>query len=567
MQIYTGRCYTQTGIYITANELFNNALKVLDNNYSEKNSTKALHIKALLFNYRGLLNKRLENYKTSLEYHLKELEIYKQLRDSIHIGNSYADIGRAYRFLGDYEKSLKYTIDAYNVVKKYGDTKILANTYKKLGLIYSEISDYKNALAYFQKAKILYIKFNDKQGLAVSYNSIGRIYCELNRIELGISFFYNALEIVKNSNDMENLFLSYKYLSEAYKSLNNYPKAYQYITLYYKYKDSIYKIEKERLIQDTEKKYNSKEQQHNIQDLKNKNQSYYMYFAMFGFLITLLIVVFVYYRYKTKISLNIILQEKNSELESLYSAVVIAKQKAEELVNTKENILRNLSHELQTPFNIIFGYLSLLKNEIETLESPKSIEYIELIQNHLNYLFNLLNDIYQISRIENGDNSLSYNTFILNDIIHSVYSKYKPQIIQKGINFEIFELGDIELTSEPNITKRIMEHLIDNAVKYTDQGKITVTLDYKDTKSNTIQVSIEDTGIGIDSDYLEKVFELFSQEEMEITRSYEGIGLGLFITKKFINILSGEIKIQSNKLIGTKIIVYLNSVIECNSVK
>lgn len=572
-KIYLGRNSTQIGDFVSANAYFDKSFSILnglanDSRYDKNNILKAF---SNLYSFRGLLNKRLKNYAKSLEYFNKELEINLKIGDSLLIGNNYCDLGRIYLNFdtskAGRDKALNYMITGYNIIVKYDKTKELANTYKKLGLFYSEIDDCKTAVNYFRKALELYKMFNDKQGMVVCYNNIGRAFYWTNQYQISLDYYRNAQDIVSQTNDFDNKIILFRFMSETFEKTNKYDSALYYYRLYDNLENYINEISKIRIIEETEKKYEIQEQKLKIFTLERQKDKLFSYFFAFGMLTTLLVVVLFYSRNKNKIRTHKILEEKNKELESMYEIVLNAKNQAENLVQTKENIMRNLSHELQTPFNIVFGYISLLKEELENSDKPKSIQYLNDLSFQLNTLYNLLNDVYEISKYESGETSLSLNTFILNDIVNSAYNKFLSSVKQKELSFQIIECGDILITSEPKILSRILDHVLDNAVKYTNNGNISIIMEYLDSSKKRIGLTIEDTGIGIDNEYLEKIFELFSQQDMSITRSYEGVGLGLYITKKFVSILGGEIKIKSIKGAGTKIIVYLNSEFYCYSVK
>lgn len=455
----------------------------------------------------------------------------------------------------------------YSIIIKYDTTKELANTLKKFGLFYSEIENCKLAVYYFEKALELYKRFKDKQGMVVCYNNIGRAYYWSGMFDKSLLYYRLAQDIVKSTDDFDNKIILFQFISESFEKMNKMDSALYYYKLYDNLENEINEIYKFRTIQETEKKYKLNEQNLNITKLENERNYFFAILFGSGMLVALLVVLIFYIRAKNKMRLNKLLQAKNEELESMYQIVLNAKNQAENLVQTKENIMRNLSHELQTPFNIVFGYISLLNSELDNSNIQKSKQYLDDLSFQLNTLYCLLNDIYEISKYESGEKSLSLNTFLLNDIINSQYNKFSDVIKKKNLSFQLIECGDILITSEPKFLSRIIDHILDNAVKYTNSGGINVILEYFDSSRKRICMTIEDSGVGIDHDYLEKIFDLFSQEDMSITRAHEGVGLGLYITKKYVNILNGEIKIKSIKGAGTKIIVYLNSEFECNSIK
>ncbi len=319
-------------------------------------------------------------------------------------------------------------------------------------------------------------------------------------------------------------------------------------------------MNKEINIKQIETKYKIKDHQKRISELQNKADFYNYLFFIVGLIISLITVVFLYNRYKIKSRMNKKLEEKNIELERMYINLLAAKCEADKLIKLKEDIIRNMSHEIRTPFNNIFGYLKLLNAEIDPEKHPNSILYLDEINNISNSLLGLLNDIFDLSQIENNEFKTNKQTFLVNDVIKGIIRKYQSETEKKKIEFNLFEIDDLVVNSDIKIMERIFSHLIDNAVKYTPKGKITIKLKRITViDSPNLLITIEDTGIGIPEADLKKVFEPFTQSEMTTARSFEGAGLGLTITKKFVELLNGDIKISSKLGLGTKISVYLYS--------
>ena len=223
-----------------------------------------------------------------------------------------------------------------------------------------------------------------------------------------------------------------------------------------------------------------------------------------------------------------------------------AKIKAEESDNLKTAFLANLSHEIRTPMNAIIGFSDMLADPM--LSTDDKNEYISLIKNSGNALMNLINDIIDLSKIEAGQMDFETKDFDPEEIIDEVFTFFQKEKKEKEKdNIEIiFEKPPVKATfiqSDPVRFKQIMVNLVSNALKFTEKGFIKIG--YQIKSDQTIEFSVKDTGIGIPSDKLELIFDRFRQADDSRTRVYGGTGLGLTITRKLVELMGGNIRVES----------------------
>jgi signal transduction histidine kinase/CheY-like chemotaxis protein len=226
-----------------------------------------------------------------------------------------------------------------------------------------------------------------------------------------------------------------------------------------------------------------------------------------------------------------------------------AEQKAIESDRLKTAFLQNISHEIRTPMNSIVGFSDLLKDKKSS--KTEKAEYLEMISKSSDQLLNIVNEVLDISLIETGNISINKNRVNLNNLLDELYLSYKP-LIKNDISFSVFKgLSDplsLILTDVIKI-RQVLDSLLNNAIKFTDKGHIG----YGYTLVNTeLEFFIEDTGIGIDADFHQKIFERFRKISHENIRLYEGVGLGLAICKGNINLLKGKIWVESEPGKGSK---------------
>ena len=228
-----------------------------------------------------------------------------------------------------------------------------------------------------------------------------------------------------------------------------------------------------------------------------------------------------------------------------------AKEKAEESDKLKSAFLANMSHEIRTPMNGILGFAELLKEEKLSSEDQK--EYIRLIEKSGARMLNIINDLVDISKIESGQMNVNITESNINEQIEYIYTFFKPEVEQKGIQFYFKNaLPSKEAVIETDREKvfAILTNLVKNAIKFTDQGLIE--FGYEVDNPTELQFFVKDTGIGIPKEMQETIFERFIQVEIGNKRAYQGAGLGLAITKNYVEMLGGRIWVESEKGKGSQ---------------
>jgi PAS domain S-box-containing protein len=235
------------------------------------------------------------------------------------------------------------------------------------------------------------------------------------------------------------------------------------------------------------------------------------------------------------------------------------KEKAEEASKSKEAFLANMSHEIRTPLNAIIGFLrELSKQELTDLQK-KYIENSSIASKHL---LAIINNILDISKIEAGEMSLEQEDFSLKNSIKNIETVLEPRAKKKGIELIVNYDKKIAkvLKGDALRLEEILFNLVGNSLKFTEKGKIEMNCNLinDQKKYQKLCISISDTGIGMDKDFVETIFKKFSQEDKKVTRKYGGTGLGMAITKELVNLMNGEIKIESEKYKGTTISIFLN---------
>lgn len=242
-----------------------------------------------------------------------------------------------------------------------------------------------------------------------------------------------------------------------------------------------------------------------------------------------------------------------SKLKDQTIELVKAKEKAEESNKLKTEFLHNMSHEIRTPMNGILGFSNFLRTH--NLSNEKRDYYINIIQNSGNQLLRIIDDILEISRLETKQVKVIEKPVCLNDLLLELFSIFDIKAKENGIPIYLKnELSDSEsvINTDKSKLNKVLSNLLENSLKFTHTG--SVKLGYKLIDEN-IELYVEDTGIGINEDKQEIIFERFSQEDENVSQSTGGLGLGLSIAKENTELLGGNISLTSKKGVGSKFVV------------
>ena len=239
----------------------------------------------------------------------------------------------------------------------------------------------------------------------------------------------------------------------------------------------------------------------------------------------------------------------------------VQKTKAEEKSKAKTVFLSNMSHDIRTPMNAIIGYIALAKREDTSLEEMR--DYLGKIDGSSRHLLALINDVLEMSRIENGKIDLEEEPCCLHRVMDELRDMFTTQMNEKNINFTVIcgDIGNRPAVCDRNRLNRVLLNLVSNAYKFTPAGgSVTVSLNKLDSPNEDIgnfELRVKDSGIGMTPEFAEKVFEAFERERNSTVSGIEGTGLGMAITKSIIDAMGGTVNVITAPNEGTEFVVDL----------
>ncbi|WP_448546587.1 response regulator [Thalassotalea fusca] len=253
--------------------------------------------------------------------------------------------------------------------------------------------------------------------------------------------------------------------------------------------------------------------------------------------------------------LNYVANAYNSMCTALadsFQRIEEQKEVAERANHLKGEFLANISHEVKTPMNGVYGMTHLL---LRTPLDKKQFEYAKHIQKSANHMLDLLNSILDFSKIEAGGLQLENHEFNLAELADEVVTIFRQSAHDKNIELLLALNDEISyyIIGDSTKLKQILVNLVNNAIKFTEKGSVCLKVEVKHCKNEvcTIKFSVIDSGIGIDEDKQQHIFEKFTQAENSTTRTYGGTGLGLSISSRLVTMMDGELKVKSQVGVGS----------------
>jgi len=560
-----GLLYYSWGDYKTALKYYEQSFSVMEEEGNKSGMAHTLNNLGILYYDWGQEEQALNSY-------LMSLRLEKEIGNEAGLSASYNNIGIIYADLGEYDQALKYYQNALAIDKKYNDQAGVAACLNNLGELYFELGDKQRAIKTLMQSLAIERNLGIPENLSNAYNTLAELFHKMGEQELALLYndsSYNLVKPIESPDMLKNNYLLY---SQIYESLGSNKEALNYHKKYHALRDSLFSQSALQQISIIQSKHAVDQQEKEIELLNSKNQlqalelenkhmvmqrqKVIIHVAISSFVVLLFFASLFYYQFRQKKKAYSLLDIKNKELLQKRNEIFMAKEKAEESDRIKSSFLANISHELRTPLNGILGFADILQNE---LPEPMHKEMAEVIHFSGMRLLDTLNSIIDLSIIENNKMELYITRFDLVELIKEKVALFN--VIANNKNLEVVQhcqVDKINIHCDPKLLTNTLNNLIDNAVKYTRDGVITIEAGVDDESDRPmVWIKVSDTGIGIPENRLNHIFDRFTQVSEGQTREFEGTGLGLTISKKYIELLQGTISVTSEPGKGSQFLIRL----------
>lgn len=564
--IGAAKVYSQLGVLyyyenslLTSYEYYNKALEIgQQENHQLLIATASSNI--------GLVFLKLKNFPKSLEYYEKSLEMNTALNDTNNMVLDLIDISDVYLETKKYDKALNVLKKAFTYSDKITDEITKVDALMSMGETYMAIEEYDSAYKYLYESHQKTLQQESDWNKIYSYLTFGKYYNKTGDYEQAIQYFQNSLTIsdsIESTNFHHELFDA---LSTAYLGLQNYQQAYYWLNRAREFSDSLKTEEISKTLAQTEKQKELDQIQNQFyQDQLQKEQSLanrayrsrlIAYFAILAAVLLLLVTGLIARNYLIKSRINKSLENQNKIireqkllLQQNIEALKKRKLELNQLNATKDKFFSIIAHDLRNPFNSLVGFTSMLIEQPELRNSDRLEEILQIIYKTATLSHDLLENLLEWARSQTGKLKVSPSNFNISNLFKDNIDLFGEMASKKNIELTSSIPENIFVFGDSNMFNTIIRNFISNAIKFTPKsGKINL---YSRIENKHAFFSVQDTGIGIKKENIEKLFLIDEGFQTEGTENELGTGLGLILCHEFIKKNKGEISVESQPGVGS----------------
>jgi len=476
----------------------------------------------------------------ALDYYNQSLEIFQDLGVDKYLPHIYVNMAYSYDKKKKYAEGQKYYFKALELLRETGDsTRILISAILNIGEHYELINDLDSAYLYYHHGLKLSKKLQNNPRLVDSYIHFGKYYNLTGDYDQSISYLDSAYAIATAQNFLPILKVNTELLADSYKKRGDYESALHYTELFIMLNDSLNLMEANKNLRDLELvAVHNQEMREKEADLQK--QKLFQIFTMVALLLVMISLFYMYRNYRIKHKANALL----AEVDVL-----------------KTRMFSNISHELRNPLTLILDPIEQMLDD-EQHKRPSS-KTLKLMERNVKRMLSLINQLLDLSKLDAGKLKIELSQ---GDVIHHlkiIALSFTSLAEKKNIHYTI-NCPDEETVTYFDVDKmdKILTNLIGNALKYTDDGgtvSVNVETDIGGARKRKysegqeiLQIEVRDTGNGIPEDELTKIFNRFYQVGGKDEPEKVGTGIGLSLTKELIDLLKGDIRVESKVNLGTR---------------
>lgn len=480
--------------YEKAHSYFLDSIKVAEEMKNEKNLAFGL-------NNIGIILFRLRKFEKALDYYKKSLDIKLKYENKASISTTYNNIGLIYHNLKDYDEALKYFKKALKIDRDIDNRHAICRELNNIGLVWKFKKDPVKSLKSFQNSYKESKKIEYKKGMASALSNIATHHLTAGNFDKALEKAFEGKTIAKDIHSNNHILYFYTTILETYEKKKDYKNAVKYYKKYTALKDKIISEESHNKIVEMQIKYETEKKERESQIYKVK-----------------------------------------SEELSLINA-------------KKDKFFRIIHHDLLNPFTAMHSTATFLSKYYDKFDDSKRKNYVNMILGSSERLIKLMDNLFEWVKTQSGEIDYQPEMVDLKGITEHNLELFGNNLNSKSIKVSTKFCKNCFVDADRNMTDTIIRNLIANAIKFTfDEGKIRIT---SKCTSKKIIFSVEDNGMGIDEENMNKLFDVSQTFTTPGTKDEKGTGLGLILVKEFLNLNKGKISVESKPGKGTKFTVEL----------
>jgi signal transduction histidine kinase/Tfp pilus assembly protein PilF len=513
---------------------------------------------AYTYNFIGDLHTNLNNHHLALEYIAKANELYIELNDIEGLTNTTNALGIIYGELDDSEKALEYYKKSLDLAIESNSLGGQSVAYNNIGFQESKLKNYAKALEAYQKSLKLSEQTDDFESLMNTYNNIAWVYLKQGQVDEAKKNVVNALKYQELNEKALFLAESYEILSQIYYKKGDYKRGFENLEKLRVINDSLFKSNSTKEYMEMQVRFETERKEKEIELLKKTDEIRNLELQrqknlnIFWLLLSLLLIVFgviTIFNLRSKQKVNSLLTEKNLLLEETNKKLTESEKHLKEINLTKDRFFSLIAHDLKNPFNALMGFSELLYNNYTDYTQEESKELIKIIYDSSQNLYKLLDNLLQWSRSQLGSIMYSPELFPLHNVVKEEVEMLKPLANKKNVKITLRIEEFMIVWADKNLVAVVVRNLVSNAIKFSsNDDKILIAATEHE---NHVEISISDTGVGINKEDQDKLFRLDTSFTSRGTADEKGTGLGLLLCKEFVEKNGGTIWVESNEQKGS----------------
>lgn len=546
-----GNAYSAIAVYDKAIDYYQEALTIRNAIRDKKGLAQSHSNLGICFYY-------VDEQDKSIEHFREQIKIAHELQDDTLLASGFHNLGELYSYLGNTSSAIELLDTCLILYEKIGDFNQFINISKILGQTYLSVGNPEKAISTYTKASEKCIQVRSTGNLAYLQNHIGMIFLRNGDYDHAREFFLESKENAMASNERSQLADVYKSLSDYYSEKGNLKEAYEFYKLHSELNDSLFRNGLDKKLAQLQVQFDTESKEQEIEFLR-KNEE----IEMLGlqkdrnfrnFLIILVVVLFTVslssvYILSLKRKTTIILQHQKQLQEKTNIQLLTSEKTQQEINLTKSKFFSIIAHDLINPFNALLGFTELLADETRNLNRKEIKKYSGIIYQSSKNLHQLLQNLLQWSRTNRGNIDFHPDHFDLNKTIHHLVSILEITAGKKNIEVRTELKTGIIVYADENHVSTILRNLVNNAIKFTMPDGLVI-ISTRD-KNGFIEICVKDNGIGLCKEDQEKLFRIDTHFTRKGTANEHGTGLGLIVSKDFVEKNGGEISVESEENNGS----------------